>query len=698
MTTHTVGQAATSQQLPLQAAQPPAQPGAGASQGGSEAPASAPFTAPHFPTLDRMKTARRWLMADPSKVPHYITGKRRQGRLDGPDDLENLASYDEARAALASRGSDWLLGFALGPDDNGGCWQGVDFDDVSINGLADIANGAPGYVEISPSGRGQHALGYGRAFATLGPNKSGLEAYATDRYFTVTEYPVRDGGPLCLAGFVEQVVAPRHGAVKPSTRSETEVVAVDTKTISELRSALAYMPSDDRVMWVKVGHALKELGATGRGLWFEWSQTSEKYDPKDAAKKWASFKPNRTGWQAVFKEAQDQGWLNPASKVARPGVTAGEPSPTDSRKLVGRPLGGVQMRSIDWLWTGWVPKGYVTLFAGETGAGKSTVLADITARVTTGAPWPGEFSTVPREPGRVLWLGSEDSIEEMTVPRLTACGADLNNVIEIQGVSQQGKRNTFSMQDDLESVSEWLRFAHDDGRPFAMLVIDPVTSYLPGQKLRKVDLNDAGQLRTILEPWLRLAQQHNIAIVCVTHFAKDTTRAMLHRVLGSAAFAQTCRSLCAVIQRPTPRDEEPEPHAKALVQVKVNLPEHPGGAWKFKTRKVEVGIDPRNDRVITATLPDWEALDVALTPDSMVGGTRGPVSTYEAAFGMWVRAHFMPHPEGQWLRVDQVRNAAVAARVATERWWNEHSGQYLDKQNDRGFWFCRPRQGPGENP
>lgn len=280
------------------------------------------------------------------------------------------------------------------------------------------------------------------------------------------------------------------------------------------------------------------------------------------------------------------------------------------RQLVGRELGSVQMHAIEWLWTGWIPKGYITLLAGETGAGKSTVFADVTARVTTGAPWPGEYDcpNTWRKPERVLWLGSEDSIEEMTVPRLTACGANLANVVEIQGVMQEGKRNTFSMQDDLEAVGQWLTFAREQGNPFAMLVIDPVTSYLPGQKLRKVDLNDAGQLRTVLEPWLILAQTHNVAIVCVTHFAKDTNRAMLHRVLGSAAFAQTCRSLCAVIEQPATEVEEPDPHAKVFMQVKVNLPEHPGGAWRFHTERVEVGADHRNGKPIYATRPAWDQL------------------------------------------------------------------------------------------
>lgn len=363
-----------------------------------------------------------------------------------------------------------------------------------------------------------------------------------------------------------------------------------------------------------------------------------------------------------------------------------EECPNGPRALVGRTLGTVQMRAVDWLWTGWIPKGYITLLAGETGAGKSTVLADIAARVTTGAPWPGECEQ--RDPSRVLWLGSEDSIEEMTAPRLVACGAVLDHVVEIQGVTQQGKRNTFSMQDDLEQVAYWIANAREEGRPFAILVIDPVTSYLPGQKLKKIDLNDAGQLRTVLEPWLVLAQEHNIAIVCVTHFAKDTTRSMLHRVLGSAAFVQTCRSLIAIISR-----DHDGPHAKAMLQVKVNLPEHPGGSWKFSTVKVDLATDPRNGKLISATRPSWEELDSALTPQNMVGGTRGPVSKYEAAFGMWLRAQFMTTPN-EYKPVADVKSAAIAANVATARSWDEHSHTYLEKQNRGGIWWCRPKPSP----
>jgi hypothetical protein len=506
--------------------------------------------------IDAMRAAPIWLVwkaiVEPGKpkarkVPYYVNGTPRSGALDSPQDRAQLVRYDDALITLEqSCGVYAGLAIALGSDGRGGHWQGIDVDDMVAKGVTDIADlwtrgrcAGLGYVEMSPSGNGIHLIGYGRPFQSLGSNSSGIEAYAGGRFFTFTERPIvadSQCGTYDLADYVEQALAQRHGAARAESTSTSDAgtAHVDAKTVTELRSALLHMRSDDRDLWVAVGQALKELGDTGRGLWLAWSATSEKFNAKDAAKKWVGFDGHRTGYRAVFKKAQDAGWVNPASKAAQPNpVTVDATVPTAGRKLVGRSLAGVAMRAIEWLWVGWLPKGYITIFAGETGAGKSTVLADVVARITTGAPWPGEYDCLNtrRVPERVLWLGSEDSIEEMTIPRLKACGANLDNVVEIQGAMQDGKRNTFSMQDDIEAVAEWLAYARQQGNPFAMLVIDPVTSYLPGQKLKRVDMNDAGQLRTILEPWLPLAQKFDIAIVCVTHFAKDTTKSMVHRPL-----------------------------------------------------------------------------------------------------------------------------------------------------------------------
>ncbi|MCW3797372.1 AAA family ATPase [Sphingomonas sp. BN140010] len=659
--------------------------------------------------LDELKAQLVWLLwrsepnpdptKKPIKVPYYVGGGRRNGQLDGPEDRSRLVTHAVAEAKFEELAGAYTgLAIALGPDGRGGCWQGIDLDDIEAKGLSDLAtqwvrgdSAGWGYIEITPSGEGAHVLGYGQEFRTLGSNASGIEAYSGERFFTFTGVSAKHDSPhrpIDLAPYVEKVLAPRHSCGRSKAQSESATTSVDPKTVTELRSALAHMRSDDRDMWMRMGMALKDLGEIGRGLWFEWSQTSESYEPRQASRDWDSFEPRDTGYKAVFAEAQRQGWVNPASKEAALVPSAAAPD-NGRRELVCRPLGGVQPRAIDWLWTGWIPQGYITILAGESGAGKSTVLADIAARVTTGRPWPGERLDALRVPGRVLWLGSEDSVEEMTVPRLMACGAALDNVTAIDGVALAGKRTTFSMQDDLEEVSRLLGAAKVEQRPFAMLVIDPVTSYLPGQKLRKVDLNDSGQMRTILEPWLALAQQHNIAIVCVTHFAKDTSRQMMHRVLGSGAFVATCRSLCVVIERQATEDFEPEPNEKLMLQVKTNLPEDPGGSWRLVTEKVEVSTDPRNSKPIAATRPSWLELDATLSARTVVGPKRGPKSQKAEGFGIWVRAQFAQNPP-EWLPVSVVLAAAKKVGVS-DSWWNKNSSDFLDRDNQGGTWMCRPK-------
>ena len=89
---------------------------------------------------------------------------------------------------------------------------------------------------------------------------------------------------------------------------------VSAQTIQHLRSALLHMRSDSRAHWIKVGLALKALGEVGRGLWLEWSATSESYKANTAAKAWDGLDPTSIGYKFVFAEAQRQGWVNPEKR------------------------------------------------------------------------------------------------------------------------------------------------------------------------------------------------------------------------------------------------------------------------------------------------------------------------------------------------------------------------------------------------
>lgn len=274
---------------------------------------------------ESMTGAKRWLVwksipqsgKKPRKVPVYVTGEPRNGLLDTPEDLAKLATFDDACAALATNRYAGL-GFALGPDGTGNHWQGIDLDDVDgREGLRLLSDDLPGYTETSPSGSGMHAIGYGRPFAALGSNGTGIEAYSAGRYFTVTSEGAGLGEPVDIADFVERVLAPRHG-LRPAPVAAEVMEYVDQRTIAELRSALTSMRADDRDLWVSNGQRLKKLGEVGRSLWLEWSQQSDKFDAADAARVWDSFTADRTGYQAIFAEAQRRGWLNPMSSQAAP--------------------------------------------------------------------------------------------------------------------------------------------------------------------------------------------------------------------------------------------------------------------------------------------------------------------------------------------------------------------------------------------
>lgn len=287
-----------------------------------------------------MQEARRWVLwrnspgpgfnAKSRKIPVYPDGTARTGKLDTPRDQQRLVTMEQALSALEGLPG-YGLGFALGPSDTPGIeWQGIDLDAISQHPeLTPLLDMAPGYKERSPSGDGYHIIGLGPHFNSLGSNKTGTEAYAGGRFFTVTGESI--GGELAdLAPFVNTILAPIHSQ-RPSggDRAPTPAPVATTtsarptegtdRQMEDLRSALAHLSADDYDVWIKTGLRLKSLGQAGYELWDAWSQGSPKYNAEVMPGKWASFTPDRTGPKAIFADAQRMGWVNPASRAVRPG-------------------------------------------------------------------------------------------------------------------------------------------------------------------------------------------------------------------------------------------------------------------------------------------------------------------------------------------------------------------------------------------
>ena len=72
----------------------------------------------------------------------------------------------------------------------------------------------------------------------------------------------------------------------------------------------------------------------------------------------------------------------------------------------------IQPVPVTWVWPRRVARGKLALLAGDPGLGKSQIVLDIIARITTGAPWPDD-GHAPR--GRCIILTAEDAISD-TIP------------------------------------------------------------------------------------------------------------------------------------------------------------------------------------------------------------------------------------------------------------------------------------------
>ena len=62
-------------------------------------------------------------------------------------------------------------------------------------------------------------------------------------------------------------------------------------------------------------------------------------------------------------------------------------------------LSQVKEREIRWLWPDWIPAGKLSVLDGDPEGGKSTILADIAARVNTGpGRCPARQMALPTKP------------------------------------------------------------------------------------------------------------------------------------------------------------------------------------------------------------------------------------------------------------------------------------------------------------
>lgn len=212
--------------------------------------------------------------------------------------------------------------------------------------------------------------------------------------------------------------------------------------------------------------------------------------------------------------------------LASAGAPHRGPTSGDGRKLRLRSLRDVKIMPTRYLWTDYLPVSELAMLVGKPGVGKSTVAADVAAKLTTGH-LSGSFVGRPQS---VLYSLTEDS-EGVFKARFIAADGDPERLTTVDVVHGQSDGSPFLVEADLDQ----LRAAIIELRP-ALVVLDALNSSLDGQQ------NDNSNIRPQLEKLKALAHQTNTAILGIGHFRKSTNGSEpLDSIGGAGAYGQVIR-------------------------------------------------------------------------------------------------------------------------------------------------------------
>lgn len=272
-------------------------------------------------------------------------------------------------------------------------------------------------------------------------------------------------------------------------------------------------------------------------------------------------------------------------------------------------LSTVETKPIKWLQPNRIPIGKITILAGDPDVGKTFLTLDIASRVSTGNKWPNGASN---SAGNVLILSAEDDLADTIVPRLKASEANLDRIKALQTVKKETENGPMDMIPsliaDFSTIEEEIK-AHQP----KLLIIDPINAYLPG-----IDTHRDSELRSkVFAPLKKMAEEYDVAVVCVMHLNKSNGKAAKHRVSGSIAYVAASRATWLIT------NDKDEHARKLMIPVKFNIGPKPDGmAYKI--------IENQQSQPVIAWETDPIEIDAdeALAPDGSTAPERNEAQEF----------------------------------------------------------------------
>ncbi len=302
----------------------------------------------------------------------------------------------------------------------------------------------------------------------------------------------------------------------------------------------------------------------------------------------------------LIADAAEPGTADKAAKAAK--------SAKASSQIVGRRGGAIEPEPIEWLWDGRLALGKVSLIAGNPGLGKSQLVADMVARITTGRPWPLETSRRPVAECAIL--SAEDDPADTIRPRLDAAGADASkfhiiDFVRFADKEGQEQTRTFNLGADIAALDVFL----EENPDIRFVSIDPISAYMGG-----VDTHKNADVRAVLAALSAMAGRRNVAVIGVTHLNKggDGDAGAMMRISGSNAFVAAARAAFLIA-----KDRDDKSGLRRLFLPLKNNLAFDGGGLAYSIESVTLD-NPKFPNGIPTSRIAWEPDPVTMTADEAV--------------------------------------------------------------------------------
>ena len=195
----------------------------------------------------------------------------------------------------------------------------------------------------------------------------------------------------------------------------------------------------------------------------------------------------------------------------------------------------IQPKRVRWLWRGRILADKLNVFSGEPDVGKGMTTVDLAARLTRHLDFPDGKNELDG-PKDVVFLSSEDDMEDTIVPRLIVAGADMKRIHFVQisenstGTLEEG---IVCLDRDLPCLEEIVKL-HPD---IVLIIPDPVIAFLGD-----ADPNKDKDVRPIYSKMKAFGKRLNVGWLFVNHWNKNQTASSINRTSGAKTMVSAPRA------------------------------------------------------------------------------------------------------------------------------------------------------------